>query len=188
MADKGFFGRLAAAQQRRLLEAFQEFSRSGGSVLEVGLDPSSQGAAGLVMPAGQLSFTGSAAHRIRVTAAGDKHAAAETGIRFPFADGEFDWVCSNGVIEHMNGAKRRFDLVSEMARVAGKGVFLATSNRSHPLNFSAVTRSRLLRSQDLYGMAAMLPDRPEHDVGHKRVFGLKAHFFLMISKEKPNGR
>lgn len=192
IAGKGFFGRLAAAQQRRLLEAFQEFSRPGGSVLEVGLVPSGQSAGGLAMLAGQPALTGSAAHKVRVTADGDKDAtAAGRGFHFPFADDEFDWVCSSGVIEHMSGEKSRFDLVREMARVAGKGVFLATPNRSHPLNFSSTPRSKLLRSQDLYRIAAMLPDKPEYDVGHKRVFGLKAHFFLMISKkptrENPNG-
>ena len=50
----------------------------------------------------------------------------------PFADGEFDIVFSNAVIEHVGGRERQRRLVSEALRV-GRRVFLTTPNRLSPL-------------------------------------------------------
>jgi SAM-dependent methyltransferase len=50
----------------------------------------------------------------------------------PFADGEFDAVFSNAVIEHVGGRERQRRLVSEALRV-GRRVFLTTPNRLFPL-------------------------------------------------------
>jgi SAM-dependent methyltransferase len=50
----------------------------------------------------------------------------------PFADGEFDIVFSNAVIEHVGGPERQRRLVSEALRV-GRRVFLTTPNRLSPL-------------------------------------------------------
>jgi SAM-dependent methyltransferase len=50
----------------------------------------------------------------------------------PFADGEFDVVFSNAVIEHVGGRERQRRLVSEALRV-GRRVFIATPNRRFPV-------------------------------------------------------
>jgi hypothetical protein len=129
--------------------------------------------------------------------------------RLPFADGQFDWVYCGETIEHAGSFEQQYALVEELARVARKGVFVTTSNRRHPIEFNTALlfihwlpgpwwrhalawfgRSgwagesvlNLLDGSALYKIAGMLPGRPRHDVGHKRVFGMKAHFFLMIEK------
>lgn len=54
------------------------------------------------------------------------------GGRFPFADGEFDWVYSNAVIEHVGDRWAQVEFLDEMLRVA-KNVFFTTPNRWFPL-------------------------------------------------------
>ena len=133
----------------------------------------------------------------------------EEGLHLPFSDGAFDWVVCNEVIEHVGNNIRQFALVKELYRIARKGVFVSTSNRRHPIEFNTgmplihllpapVWRGilsktgshgwasesvlNLVDAPALYRFAEMLPGSPQHDVGHKRVFGAKAHFFLMIHK------
>jgi SAM-dependent methyltransferase len=50
----------------------------------------------------------------------------------PFADGAFDIVFSNAVIEHVGGRDRQRQLVSEAIRV-GRRVFITTPNRRFPV-------------------------------------------------------
>jgi SAM-dependent methyltransferase len=50
----------------------------------------------------------------------------------PFADGAFDIVFSNAVIEHVGGRERQRRLVSEALRV-GRRVFITTPNRRFPV-------------------------------------------------------
>jgi SAM-dependent methyltransferase len=50
----------------------------------------------------------------------------------PFADGEFDVVFSNAVIEHVGGHERQRQMVSEAIRV-GRHVFITTPNRRFPV-------------------------------------------------------
>jgi SAM-dependent methyltransferase len=50
----------------------------------------------------------------------------------PFADGEFDVVFSNAVIEHVGGRERQRQLVSEALRV-GRRAFITTPNRRFPV-------------------------------------------------------
>ncbi len=50
----------------------------------------------------------------------------------PFADGEFDVVFSNAVVEHVGDRTRQRQLVSEALRV-GRRVFITTPNRRFPL-------------------------------------------------------
>ena len=136
------------------------------------------------------------------------------GTRLPYADEAFDWVFCAETIEHVGDSERQQELIAELYRVARRGVFLTTSNRDHPLEFNTglpllhwlpsglwrgmlkafgardgtpALRLNLLGSKALYHMAAGLPGRPEHDVGHKRVFGIKAHYFLMIRKQATAG-
>jgi SAM-dependent methyltransferase len=71
---------------------------------------------------------------------GERFRARYPGIRYvqgdacalPFADGEFDIVFSNAVIEHVGGRDRQRRLVSEAIRV-GRRVFITTPNRRFPL-------------------------------------------------------
>jgi len=53
-------------------------------------------------------------------------------LNLPFADGEFDVVFSNAVIEHVGGRERQRRLVSEALRV-GRRVFITTPNRRFPV-------------------------------------------------------
>lgn len=137
------------------------------------------------------------------------------GTRLPYADQEFDWILCTETIEHVGGVERQQELLAELYRVARRGVFLTTSNRDHPLEFNTglpvlhwlpaglwrtalrilgkrewvpPTRLNLLGSKTLYRMAANLPGAPTHDVGHKRVLGMKAHYFLMIHKPEAMNR
>jgi SAM-dependent methyltransferase len=50
----------------------------------------------------------------------------------PFADGQFDIVFSNAVIEHVGGPERQRRFVSEAIRV-GRRVFITTPNRRFPV-------------------------------------------------------
>ncbi len=68
----------------------------------------------------------------------------------PFADGEFDIVFSNAVIEHVGDRERQRQLVSEAVRV-GRRVFITTPNRRFPVE--AHTRLPVVH---------WLPDRLAH--------------------------
>jgi SAM-dependent methyltransferase len=68
----------------------------------------------------------------------------------PFADGEFDIVFSNAVIEHVGGRERQRAFVSEAVRV-GRRVFVTTPNRLFPIEL----HSRL-------PFVHWLPDRVSH--------------------------
>jgi len=50
----------------------------------------------------------------------------------PFADGEFDIIFSNAVIEHVGDRERQRQLISEAIRV-GRRVFITTPNRRFPV-------------------------------------------------------
>ena len=54
------------------------------------------------------------------------------GLELPFADGAFDIVFSNAVLEHVGGREQQRRFVSEAVRV-GRRVFLTTPNRAFPL-------------------------------------------------------
>jgi SAM-dependent methyltransferase len=68
----------------------------------------------------------------------------------PFADGEFDIVFSNAVIEHVGDRERQRALVSEALRV-GRQIFITTPNRRFPIEVH--TRLPLVH---------WLPDRLSH--------------------------
>jgi len=188
----GWTERLLRAQRRRLFDAFLLFREGGSedSVLDVNLRSA---------PAG-LQDWADAASRSLVTACPLDPAAVP---HLPYADAAFDWVFCPEVIEYLTLPGQQQALVTECCRVARKGVFLTTPNRRHPLEFSTglpfvhwlparwqrlfsrLARGRrvppaLVDAPRLYALAAALPGAPAHDVGHKRVFGIKAHFFLMI--------
>ncbi len=52
---------------------------------------------------------------------------------FPFADGEFDWVFSNAVVEHVGDAAAQQRFVRELMRVARRGVVFTTPAREFPI-------------------------------------------------------
>lgn len=51
---------------------------------------------------------------------------------FPFEDGEFEWIFSNAVIEHVGMYSDQLIFLNEMMRV-GKDVFFTTPNRWFPI-------------------------------------------------------
>ena len=129
--------------------------------------------------------------------------------RLPFNDGQFDWVYCNALIEHVGSFERQYELLKELTRVARKGVFVTSGNRWHPLEFNtglpflhwlplATWRHVLkligkrrwasesvlnpLGSGKLQELTNLLPGKLKSDIGHLRVAGIKAHFFLMIEK------
>jgi hypothetical protein len=55
----------------------------------------------------------------------------------PFADGEFDVVFSNAVVEHVGSRQRQREFVSEIARV-GRAAFITTPNRWYPVELHTV--------------------------------------------------
>jgi hypothetical protein len=201
VAPAGGIERLHWMQRRKLFEAFMLFRQGAGAatVLEVALSGRSSGRADGV---GHLRAWSKAEQKSLIM----QHALDLAKPRLPYPDRAFDWVFCSEVIEHAD-SRAQETLVAECYRVAHKGVFLATANRRHPIEFNSMLpfvhwlpfpiRSRILRwtgrarwagltlldGPALYALAAALPGAPDHDVGHKRVFGIKAHFFLMISKE-----
>jgi len=189
--------RLIASQRDKLRDAFTDFkydttdNASADTVLEVRLAQADafDTPDRLATSRGQVRE-----HRI---AGLDLRSAS---FRLPFRDKEFAWVSCSAVFERI-GSAAQYALLREMYRVADKGVFVTTANRWHPLDFSTgflflhwlppawrtwhphkQSARYLLDAAALYGLAAQLPGAPRHDVGHKRVWGIKAHFFLMIEK------
>lgn len=134
---------------------------------------------------------------------------AFSGGSLPFADGQFDWVFCNAVLEHIDGFDKQYELLKELARVSRKGVFVTTPNRRHPVEFytglpllhwlpgvwwrrilkwsgkgawASKSALNLVDSSTLKKLTSLLPGKPESDIGHIRFLGIKAHFFLMIQK------
>jgi hypothetical protein len=189
--------RLIAVQRERLHDAFTQFrydttgNANVDTVLEVGLAQ-----VDAYDTSKRLATARRQVREHRVTGL-DLFSAS---FRLPFRDQEFAWVSCNTVLEHV-GDDEQFALLKEFYRVADKGVFVTTVNRWHPLDFSTGftflhwlppswrtwhpsehSARYLLNAATLYRLATQLPGTPRHDVGHKRVWGIKAHFFLMIER------
>ena len=138
---------ISIRSRRRKLALFFELMRpdAGTTVLDVGVDEISLGEAG--------GHSGCTTHNFleerypwpeRLTALG-LHDGARFRERYPgiayvqgdacalpFADGSFDVVHSNAVIEHVGGRARQEAFVREALRV-GRHVFLTTPNRWFPV-------------------------------------------------------
>ena len=225
LSHTGFIERLRTAQRRKIFDAFSAFRGMDvdDTTLSVGMTSSP-----LFDNINCLWEWSTPQERARISCyeIANPHLAARRPymhpsalererrpgtLQLPFGDGEFDWVFCNEVIERMGTLERQYALVKELARVSRKGVFLATSNRWHPIEFNTalpfahwlpdagwrrvlrwVGKSawasehcfRLLDSHTLYKLAGLLPGKPKNDVGHKRIFGIKAHFFLMVEKQQ----
>jgi hypothetical protein len=127
----------------------------------------------------------------------------------PYADGEFDWVFCNETIERVGGFERQYELLKEMMRVSRRGIFVTTSNRWYPMEFytarpllhwlpdswwrrilklsgkgawASESVLSLLDADGLKELTNLLPGKPKAEIGHIRLFGIKAHFFLQIKK------
>jgi hypothetical protein len=57
------------------------------------------------------------------------------GSHLPFNDGSFDFVHSSAVIEHVGSRVMQIRMLSELWRVARKGIFVTTPNRWFPVEF-----------------------------------------------------
>lgn len=194
----GWRDRIIDRQQQRLAQAFREFHRQGGggSVLHVGVRALDR------MPLG-IDDADATVHCTLEPGDGNAQRYARSdGRRLSYRDGEFDWVCGDGVLENYSDDARRFAILAEMNRVARKGVFATAGNRRHPLDChtglpllhwlpaalwqrlagSNARGRRLLTAGELKQMASLLPGRHESDVGHVRLAGPKAHLFLMVLK------
>jgi ubiquinone/menaquinone biosynthesis C-methylase UbiE len=55
------------------------------------------------------------------------------GRKLPFETGEFDWVFSNAVIEHVGQYEDQARFANEIRRVAAKGYFVACPNKYFPI-------------------------------------------------------
>ncbi len=206
MPGGGLVYHILTAQRRKMFDAFKAFRQGdcAGSVLHVGVSRD----AGVDKPAYLVAWS-DARQRARIHLHDIEPAGAADAVRLPFGDDEFDWVFCNEALEHAGRSDRQCAFVKELYRVARKGVFVTAGNRRHPLEFNTglpflhwlpdAWWRRLLRwtgrarlasgaafnpvdSAQLYRCAGLLSGAPEHDVGHKRVWGAKAHFFLMIRK------
>jgi hypothetical protein len=136
---------LAARQRRRMFERFlQSFSPSETStVLDVGVtsdethDHSNY-------------FEHWYPYKSRVTAIGLEDASfletrypgmrfvAGSALKLPFETGEFDFVHSSAVIEHVGSFANQAHMLREAWRVARSGVFITTPNRWFPVEMHTV--------------------------------------------------
>lgn len=137
--------RIAAYQRKKMYAAFLQASRAEEhhTILDVGVtsDRSYDHSNYLVAwyP-----------HKARITAVGLDDAGfleeVYPGVRFvqadgrklPFPDGAFDYVHSSAVLEHLGSAARQAEFLSELARVARRGIFVTTPNRWFPVEFHTV--------------------------------------------------
>ncbi len=143
----GLADAISLRSRRRKLALFRELMEPSAetTVLDVGVDEVSHGESG--GESGCTTHNFLEEHypwRERITALGlhegGRFRARYPSIRYvegdacdlPFADGEFDIVHSNAVIEHVGGRERQEAFVREAVRV-GKRVFLTTPNRWFPV-------------------------------------------------------
>lgn len=206
---RGGMEKILTVQRRKLFDAFRQFRETApdGTVLNLYMKPGP-----LFDNSDYLYAWSDLNERMLITACEMEPPAVAKKVpvtRLPYADGAFDWVFCNEVLEHGGCTERQYALVQELYRVARRGVFATASNSRHPLEFKSrlplihllprpvwrrllkwagkrkwASESMLnpLDAPALYRFASLLPGKPEHDVGHKRVFGIKAHLFLMIRK------
>jgi hypothetical protein len=205
--------------QRKLAKAFVDFigNDESGAILDMHLVPGAfSGKSEYTLPS-LLADQNETASSKTMTQDGKKtwHAHPvrqkdmEERVGLPYKNGEFDWVFCNSVIEHAGDFAQQQLLLSELWRVARKGVFVTASNKRHPIEFNtglpllhwlprnlwktslnwfgreereADCLPNLLDAASLAQLAESVPDTQSYDIGHVRMAGIKAQFFLMIRK------
>ncbi len=60
------------------------------------------------------------------------------GCRLPFKDNSFDVAHSSAVLEHVGNRSNQVEFLSELSRVARRGLFVTTPNRWFPVEFHMV--------------------------------------------------
>lgn len=220
--DAGFglpLEEVMSRQRSRIRDAFASFSEGGQArdkVLDLGAIGRSRVADRLHVKGRQgvdhqVTFHDALLPADRERSAGWHAQGADVSsvLELPFADGEFDWVFCNRVLECAGDTVQQYMVLKEMTRVARRGVFVTASNRRHPVDFNtglpvlhwlpAAAWKRclawagkkdavdwpvnLLDAGDLTKMASLLSGGGSYDIGHIRYLGIKAHFFLMLSKD-----
>jgi hypothetical protein len=90
------------------------------------------------------------AHKANITAVGMEDAAfleesypgltfvRGSGLGLPFSDQSFDFVHSSAVIEHVGSFANQTRLLSELWRIAKRGIFVTTPNRWFPVELHTV--------------------------------------------------
>jgi hypothetical protein len=218
LAPAGLPDRLMGGQRHRLYAAFMAFAQGAGegdgTLLEVGAKSALAGHEAETLAAWSEPRQRERIVSCAIDAGGARNGARQRfqradGRHLPFADGEFDWVFCNAAIERSGGFERQLELLKELNRVARKGVFVATPNRWHPLEFHTAlpflhwlpapwwrrilklagrpthaTELDLLDAHALLNLASLLPGQPRADVGHIRLGGIKAQLFLQILKNR----
>jgi hypothetical protein len=130
------------------------------------------------------------------------------GRTLPFADGSFDLVYSNAVLEHVGDAEAQRAFLAEVARVGRRVLFVTTPNRCFPVDSHTLVpfvhwlpprvrdavyarldvgdwvrgRLRLVSAGELERLAA-LAGWPPHDVAGQRLLGLTS--VLVLSSRRP---
>lgn len=112
--------------------------------------------------------------------------------RLPYRDNQFDWVACYELIDLVDTHERQVRLLRELLRIASKGVFISTVNRRHPLDLvsgvpfthwiTPPSARAMLAADDIQALMAALPGKPDWQLGHVRLGGIKSHYFLMIRK------
>jgi hypothetical protein len=204
-----------ARHRSQIRDAFSDFIAPGSKddkVLDLGAIGRSQPADRLHVKGRQGADHQVTFHDVLLPAERDLRTSAGgpvSVLELPFADGEFDWIFSNRILECAGDTVQQYMLLKELNRVARRGVFVTASNRRHPLEFNtglpllhwlpeaywqrclAWTRKHdgrtspplnLLGADDLSKMAGLLSDCASFDIGHIRYLGVKAQFYLMIWK------
>lgn len=122
-------------QKLRVLEALVGDSAGSDSLLDVG---GGQGIAGeflsLYISFRTVTVVNVSTPQVDLTHVTDRvHRVVADGCILPFGTRTFDWVFSNAVIEHVGDSDRQRLFANEVRRVARKGYFVSTPNRSFPV-------------------------------------------------------
>ena len=113
---RGVIERILSAQRRKLFDAFEGFRQDEpeGAILNLYMKPTT-----LFDNSDYLFAWSDLPDRMRITACEMEPPALARktpDTRLPYADGAFDWVFCNEVIEHSGSTPRQYALVQELYR------------------------------------------------------------------------
>ena len=137
--------RVATHQRRKMFESFLQATRisSTDTVLDLGVTSDQSYDHSNYLEAWYP-------HKKQIVAAGTDDASflehlypglkfvQADGRKLPFEDSAFDFVHSSAVFEHVGGCQQQVEFLSEVWRVARKGIFVTTPNRWFPIEFHTV--------------------------------------------------